>query len=214
MLRTIILSLVVLGSSASGQVPPAGQIRDIDGVTRDVFAPSGTANVLLFVASDCPISNGYAPEIHRLCGEYRRKGISCALVYEDEAIDVAAVRTHRESFDYRDIPAVIDRAHAIAAAAHATVTPQAVVVAARGEVKYRGRIDNRYEQLGRPRRVVTIHDLRDALDAVSAGRTVVRPVTEPVGCFIPLARSVGGVAQAFRPAPDHVAQAFRPACEP
>ena len=186
MLRLIILSLVALVNAARGHVPqPAAQIRYVDGGSGDLFAPSGVANVLFFVSSDCPISNGYAPEIQRLCADYRKKGVSCALVYEDVAMDAAAVRTHRESYRYRDIPAVIDTAHAIASAAQATVTPQAVVVAAGGGVKYRGRIDNRYEQLGKLRRVVTIHDLRDALDAVSAGRTVVRPVTEPVGCFIP-----------------------------
>ena len=58
-----------------------------------------------------------------------------------------------------------------------------------GEVEYRGRIDNRYEQLGRERRVVTVRDLRDALDAVLTGRPVARPATEPVGCFIPFASS-------------------------
>lgn len=188
MLRLIILSSIVLASAADGQVAPsARQLRDVDGVTRNLFAPSGVANVLFFVSSDCPISNGYAPEVQRLCAGYRARGVSCALLYEDAAIDAAAVRTHRESFGYRDIPGVIDTAHAIAATANATVTPQAVVVGTGGEVKYRGRIDNRYEELGKPRRVVTIHDLRDALDAVLAGRAVARPVTEAVGCFIPSA---------------------------
>jgi hypothetical protein len=59
-----------------------------------------------------------------------------------------------------------------------------VVLDATGEIRYRGRIDNRYEALGRPRRVVTIRDLRDALDAVLAGRPVARPETTALGCYI------------------------------
>jgi hypothetical protein len=51
-------------------------------------------------------------------------------------------------------------------------------------VKYRGRIDNQYAALGKPRRVVTVHDLRDALDALVAGRPVVHPETEAFGCVI------------------------------
>ena len=51
-------------------------------------------------------------------------------------------------------------------------------------MKYRGRIDNQYAALGKPRRVVTVHDLRDALDAVLAGRPVANPETEAFGCFI------------------------------
>ena len=58
------------------------------------------------------------------------------------------------------MPAVIDVDGAIARRAKATVTPQAVVVDRAGVVKYRGRIDNQYAALGKPRRVVTVHDLR------------------------------------------------------
>ena len=202
MVRSVILSLAVLAGIADGHVPtPAGQLRDVDGVSRDLFAPADVANVLLFVSSDCPIANGYAPEIQRICAAYRTRGISCALVYEDAAIEAAAVRNHRRSFGYRDTAAVIDTAHTVAEILKATVTPQAIVVAARGEVKYRGRIDNRYGELGKPRRVVSRHDLRDALDAVLAGRPVVHPVTEAVGCFIP-SRTARPVAQAFGPARD------------
>ena len=45
-------------------------------------------------------------------------------------------------------------------------------------------IDNQYAALGKPRRVVTTHDVRDALDAVLAGRAVAHPETEAFGCFI------------------------------
>ena len=162
-----------------------GQSRDVDGTARDLFAPSGAANVLVFVASDCPVSNGYAPEIQRICRDYRAKGVTCSLVYEDVAIGKARVRAHRDEYGYSDIPAVIDADRAIATRAGATVTPQAVVVGPGGAVKYRGRVDNQYAALGKPRRVVTVHDLRDALDAVLARRTVANPETEAFGCFIP-----------------------------
>jgi thiol-disulfide isomerase/thioredoxin len=184
--RPIVLSLLLLAVAPGVQLPlPAGQLRDVHGVAHDLFAPTGPASVLFFVTSDCPISNRYAPEIQRLCAAYRAKGLSCTLVYEDAAIDPAAVRAHAEAFGYRGIPAVIDTGHAIAAAANATVTPQAVAVGPGGRVQYRGRIDNRYERPGTLRRVVTVHDLRDALDDILAGRAVSRPATEAVGCFIP-----------------------------
>ena len=190
MSRSIVLSLALLSSVLAGHAPQAGApVRDVDGVTRELFAPSDPVNVLLFVASDCPVSNGYAPEIQRLCAAYRKKGVSCTLVYEDAVIDSAAVRRHRETFGYRDVFAVIDANHTIAAAAKATVTPQAVVIAAGGSVRYRGRIDNRHEQLGRPRRVVTVHDLRDALEDLLAGRPVTTPATNAVGCYIPAAHA-------------------------
>jgi len=176
LIRLIALSIVLFSSAA--------QVRDVDGIARDVFAPAGAANVLVFVASDCPISNGYAPEIQRICRDYRTKGVACSLVYEDVSIDAGRVRAHRNAYGYKDTAAVIDADGAIAKRAGATVTPQAVVIGPTGVVKYRGRIDNQYAALGKPRRVVTVHDLRDSLDALLAGRPVAHPDTEAFGCFI------------------------------
>ena len=161
-----------------------GQARDIDGRSFAPFAPAGKANVLLFVQTDCPISNSYAPEIQRICKAYESRGVSCSLAYEDVRVDAAAVRKHMKDFAYTGVPATIDDSRALADRARATITPAAVVVDARGAVRYRGRIDNFYASLGKPRRTVTEHDLTDALDAILAGKPVPRPETEALGCFI------------------------------
>ncbi len=153
-------------------------------VAPDPFRPDGKANVLVFVTSDCPISNGYAPKIQRVCAEYAAAGVKCTLVYEDVSIDEASVRVHQREYGYRDLSAVIDRDGAIARRARATVTPQVVVVGTDGGIKYRGRIDNQYAALGQPRRVVTSHDLRAAIEAVLADRRIAQPETEAFGCFI------------------------------
>jgi hypothetical protein len=159
-------------------------VRDINGHPSTPFMPSGNAHVLFFVATDCPISNSYAPEIQRLCRVYGSKDVSCSLAYEDIRTDAAAVRKHLDAFGYRDIPAVIDGARTFADRGGASITPQAIVIDDDGEIRYRGRIDNLYSSLGKPRQQVTVHDLSDALDAVLAGRAVARPQTEAVGCFI------------------------------
>jgi len=171
---------------AAGLVPlmASSQLRDVDGRPAPLFTPSGAANVLIFVSSDCPISNGYAPEIQRLCGAYGSKGARCSLVYEDQRIDAATVRKHLGEYRYAGMPAVVDADRTVARRAGASVTPQAVVVDGTGKVRYRGRIDNFYAALGQPRQRATVHDLRDALDAVIAGRTVATPETEALGCFI------------------------------
>ena len=141
-------------------------------------------NVQFFISSDCPISNSYAPEIQRLCAEYGKRGVSCSLVYEDVGIDEASMQKHLKEYGYSGIPAVIDGRRKLATHSHATVTPQAVVIDSRGEIRYRGRIDNFYAALGRPRQQVTVHDLRDALDAVLAGKPVPNPETKALGCYI------------------------------
>ena len=162
----------------------SGQTRDIDGRRLTPFSPTGKANLILFIQTDCPISNSYAPELQRICREYASKGVSCALAYEDVRVDAGAVRKHMSEYSYTGVPATIDSARVLADRARATITPQAVVVDARGAIRYRGRIDNFYASLGKPRRHVTEHDLTDALDAVLAGKPVPKPETDAVGCFI------------------------------
>jgi hypothetical protein len=53
-----------------------------------------------------------------------------------------------------------------------------------GELLYRGRIDDGYAALGKKRAVVTEHDLRDALDAIAAGKPVKKAKTKAIGCLI------------------------------
>ena len=167
---------------AAGVESPA--IRDIDGWLHRPFETAGAVTVLLFVASDCPISNSYAPEIQSVCATYGGKGVRCLLIYEDDRLEPGAVRAHLAAYRYSGVAAAVDADRAIARAAGATVTPEAVLVDRAGTVRYRGRIDNLYAALGTTRQQVTSHDLRDALDAVLGGRQVPHPETEALGCFI------------------------------
>jgi hypothetical protein len=80
--------------------------------------------------------------------------------------------------------ATVDRSRAVAKRARTTVTPSVVLVDRGGAIRYRGRIDNAYADLGKPRQHVTSHDLRVSLDAVLAGRPVPAPETEALGCYI------------------------------
>jgi AhpC/TSA family len=157
-----------------------------------LFQPSDRTQVLVFIASDCPISNGYAPEIQRICSDFSARGVRCTLVYEDVGFTEAAVAAHLAEYRYRDLATVIDHSRSIARRAGVTVTPEAVVVDTRGTIRYRGRIDNFYAALGKPRQRVTSRDLRDALDAVLAAKRVERPRTTALGCYITFDRPRGG----------------------
>ncbi len=141
--------------------------------------------VLFFVTHDCPISNGYAPEYQRLWREYSAKGLPMYLVYVDPDAKPGALTKHREDFKLTQYPAIHDREHRLVAATGATMTPEVVVVGDRGQIEYRGRVDNLHADYGKRRRAPTVRDLRDALDALVAGKPVKKPRTEAIGCFIP-----------------------------
>jgi hypothetical protein len=166
------------------------QVSGVDGRAFALFAPKGPASAVFFVATDCPISNWYAPTIQQVCRDYAARGVDCTLVYEDVdlgstpvALDTQ-VRTHLREYRYDSMTATVDRSRAVAKRARTTVTPSVVLVDRGGAIRYRGRIDNAYADLGKPRQHVTSHDLRVSLDAVLAGKPVPAPETEALGCYI------------------------------
>ena len=130
----------------------------------------------IFVMADCPIANAFAPEINRIMGDYPQ--VAFRLVY----VTGSRVEAERHAHDYgfaAPVEVGLDRAqvHGV------TVTPEAVVTVG-GTRVYRGRIDDRYIELGRWRFHATTRDLRDALEDVIAGRPVRVAETQAVGCRI------------------------------
>jgi thiol-disulfide isomerase/thioredoxin len=191
----VVVLCAALLTSALTAASDGLQVRGVNGQAFVLFAPKGPASVIFFVATDCPISNWYAPTIQQVCREYSSRGVDCTLMYEDvdlgqtpsaqtpAALD-AAVRTHLREYRYEAMTAAVDRTRVVAKRAKATITPQVVLVDRAGAIRYRGRIDNAYADLGKPRQHVTSHDLRVSLDAVLAGRPVPAPETEALGCYI------------------------------
>jgi len=162
-------------------------LQDIDGkVQGSLEKPSGWKwTLLFFLMTDCPIGNQYAPEIQRICAEYGPKGARCFLVYVDPAIKPTDVRKHMKDFKYTSFSAIVDSNHELVNKAGATIVSEVAVFSNDAQLKYLGRIDNLYAGLGKPRQVVTEHDLRKTLDALIAGRTVSNTRTQAYGCFIP-----------------------------
>lgn len=141
------------------------------------------AVVLVFVGVECPVSNSYAPEIVDLCREYGPRGISFCMVYPDPDLSIAAARKHAADYGF-PCPAVLDSDLRLASKVGATLTPEVALLSPSGKLLYRGRIDDRYFALGQQRAQPTKRDLRQALDAVLAGRPVPVPRTQPMGCYI------------------------------
>jgi thiol-disulfide isomerase/thioredoxin len=160
------------------------ELKDLHGATRTPLATKeAKAVVLLFLAPDCPISNAYVPEINRITKDYAPKPLAFYLVYVDADLVAADVKKHVEQFSLT-APALLDPKHTLAKKVKATVTPQAVVVSPGGKVIYRGRIDDLYVEIGQRQQKAKQHDLRNALEAILAGKKVTVAETKAVGCFI------------------------------
>jgi hypothetical protein len=157
--------------------------RPVDPLHRD---SSVRVSTLVFVRTDCPISNRYAPEIERVRARFEARQARTWIVYLDADLKTEDIAAHRR--EYRvETPGLRDRSGQLARSIGVTVVPEAAVFVHDGErarLVYRGRIDNQYTDLARHRPRATQFDLRDALE-----RALTRPPEQPVltpavGCLI------------------------------
>jgi peroxiredoxin len=167
---------------------PSFRLLDTEGNVHTAAEWSGErAIVLFFVIHDCPLSNSYVPEMNRIDTAYRGRGVRVYAVQADigapAAVTAEYARTYRFGF-----PLLLDPQQSLVRLTGATVTPQAVVLSPTGQVQYRGRIDNRIEGFGSRRPEATVHDLRDALDAILAGHRPAVQFTRSIGCAITQSR--------------------------
>jgi len=160
------------------------KFNDLDGKAQQPLRVEGKANVLLFLAMECPISNGYSPEIKKLVQDFKDQPVRFFAVHPDSDVTTVAARKHTQEYGL-PLPVLLDRKHDLVKAVGAKITPEAVVLTAGGDIAYQGRIDDMYPDLGKKRNAPTRRDLREALTEILAGKPVTVPRTEPVGCYIP-----------------------------
>ena len=142
----------------------------------------GKITVLVFVRTDCPISNRYAPTINRLAAAYADK-VAFWLIYPARTETAEMIRKHEREFGFK-IPAARDVQHSLAKKSHAAITPEAAVFDANHRLIYHGRIDDLYEDFGRARRAPTTHELEDVIQAALSGKSPVTDAMPAVGCYI------------------------------
>jgi thiol-disulfide isomerase/thioredoxin len=176
--------LLLLGSSAWGASVDFS-LKDAGGATHTAAELSREkATVFIFVATECPNSNTYAPILARLYREYSSRGIAFFNVYSDPSESAATVRKHDADF-LTPFPALLDPQQTLARETGARSTPEVVILGAAGQQLYRGRVDNRFVEPGKTRYQPTENDLEEALTAIMHGKAVPHPVTKTIGCAIP-----------------------------
>src|SRR5262249_38963187 len=107
MVRPLTLALIclaLLGAAAPGPRPspaegPPLEFRDVPGRPHPPLAPPGQkATVLLFLLTDCPVSNAYAPEVARICAAYEPKKVSLFVVHADPDVTAEDARKHARDY--------------------------------------------------------------------------------------------------------------------
>jgi thiol-disulfide isomerase/thioredoxin len=182
--KRFMLKLLGIAASFCVLASSLGLVSQSQGNAVDPFrSATNRAVVLIFVRTDCPVSNRYAPEIQRIAAKYANQS-EFWLVFPSRNDTAENIEKYLHEFGYTRISALRDPSRDLVKKARAAITPEAAVFDAQHKLVYHGRIDNWYEEFGRARAKATTHELDDTLSALAGGRQVATSSMPAVGCYI------------------------------
>ena len=141
-----ILAIILLSNAMTKAARPESRNfgTDLNGKSVRLAISGIHVVVLIFAATDCPLSKRSVPEIARLQREFNQ-GVAFWWVYPNPSDKADAVRKLEKDFSIA-APALIDSRQDLVRMAHISVTPEVAVFAVEnGELReqYHGRIDDR-----------------------------------------------------------------------
>lgn len=187
---TVALSLGLAAASAraSGGNTTTGTIGstvenftlpDASGAKRSLDSLKGKrGTVLIFVSTRCPVSNAYNSRMEKLARQYRERGVNVVGINSNVAETSDEIKKHSAENKF-SFPVLKDAGNRIADRLDAKVTPEVYFLDASNRLVYRGRIDD-----SRNGDSINSEDLRDALEAVLAGKSVEKTEARAFGCTI------------------------------
>jgi len=164
---------------ALGAVVADFTLPDPEGHDHTLSSLKGAkGTVLIFIATRCPVSNGYNARMEKLATDYAPRGVQIVGINANSTEPVGEVKQHAADKGLT-FTILKDNGNVIADRFDAQVTPEAYLLDASGKLVYHGRIDN-----SRAGDAITSTELRDAIEAVLAGKPVERPEAKAFGCSI------------------------------
>lgn len=136
------------------------------------------AIVIMFIATECPVSNDYNSRMESIYSEYSEKGIAFLGINSNKAESVERTKEHADE-NGLTFTILKDNNNVVADEMDASVTPEVYVVNGEFEILYHGRIDN-----SRDEDDVTSEDLEIALNEILEGKQVSNSSTKAFGCTI------------------------------
>jgi hypothetical protein len=140
-------------------------------------------DVYVFVLEECLITQDYMPKIKELALNHRDVA-NFTLVFPHLVSSDSTIATFLQKYQV-NLPVIKDRDKKLTFKYGITVTPEVVIVSSKGDLMYRGRIDDQFYAIGRRRRVLSSDDLNDILNLPH--KTIVKyEFTTSIGCLINL----------------------------
>jgi peroxiredoxin len=181
-MRTTVLALILLGLPASAlddEKAPDFTLPDLQGKPHTLYAlKERKAVVLLFLGIECPRSRAAEPRLMDLAKAYGEKGASFFAINSNWNETSAEIADYVKKAGFT-IPVLKDDQNRVADLFKIRIQPTAVVLDGTFALRYRGLIDDhKIEEF------VRAPHLKNALEAVVAGRAVEVKATDPEGCTV------------------------------
>ena len=140
--------------------------------------------VVFFTCNHCPYVQAWESRFVDVQRDYLAKGVQLVGINsnDDKAYpedDFPHMKARAKEHGY-NFPYLRDESQKVAEAWGPVATPDFYVLDRDRVIRYRGRMDDNHRDAG----AVTLRYLRDALDALLAGRAPSIPLTPPYGCSI------------------------------
>ncbi|HYP24659.1 MAG TPA: redoxin domain-containing protein, partial [Actinomycetota bacterium] len=201
LLTTLVLALLAASSAGAADVKPlAGgspapdfKLPGVDGKDHTLSDyKDAKILIVLFTCNHCPTSQAYEDRIIRLHEDYQPKGVALVAIspndpkavrldelgYTDlnDTLEEMKVRAADKRFEF---PYLYDGETQAASKAYGAIaTPHAFVFDGERKLRYQGRIDD----AERDPAAAKSHDLREAIDALLAGKLPPKASTNVFGC--------------------------------
>ena len=154
-------------------------LPDAGGASHTLASLRGSkGTVLIFIATQCPVSNGYNERMEKLAQDFKTRGINVIGINANSTESAADVKDHAAKNNLT-FTILKDTGNKVADLLGATRTPEAYFLDAGNKLLYHGRIDN-----SRDITQVNSSELRDALEATLAGKPVAKATANAFGCSI------------------------------
>jgi peroxiredoxin len=168
-----------------GQSPPDFNLPGIDGRN---YSPGSFEDakllVIVFSCNHCPYVINSEQRMIAFYNDYAPKGVAMIAINSNEteghpldSFDHMITHAAEKKLPW---PYVRDDAQEIALKYGALRTPHYYVFDQERKLRYTGRMDDNPRNPGKE----TTHELRDAVDALLAGKEVAAPLTNPIGCNV------------------------------
>lgn len=168
-----------------GTVAPDFQLPDVSGKTISLADFKGKPLVVMFICNHCPYVKHIRAGLAQLGRDYLPKGAAIVAIssndvggYPQDGPEL--MKTEAKDAGY-EFPYLYDATQAVAKAYRAACTPDFFVFDKDHRLAYRGQFDDSRPKNGLP---VTGKDLREALDAVLAGKPTLANQKPSIGCNI------------------------------